>query len=293
MAANSANAVRITARRTKATGNAVTLYFASLLGYGSFDVVTTSIASRTSYGGGYIGLNLTRMYNTAHFDAYNSTLGPYSASSAMQGNLLSFKDMWLYNYSSVYGEAHWDVSGIFNHDSTAIVSPGPMNAQKLGTDYPAVSAGNVASSNDNSKLVLYYSNNQLMIPNGRPPVTYPGGTYYFTNFNIGTGNQVYFSGPTIIYLNCGGQIQSTLAPSSLRPMELAVRVTPTNNWTIGSGGVFYGSFYNPTGAVHHHNGGVSYGSVISSLLCFRQTSQGHQDLSMGKYASAAGVVLVK
>jgi hypothetical protein len=156
-----------------------------------------------------------------------------------------------------------------------------------------VSLGNVATVNDNAKLTSYYSNGRLVIPNYSGTTTYPGGTYYFTKFDIGRGNEIYFNSPTVIYLDCGGDIVSTLAPSSLRPADLAIKVTPNNNWKIDAGGVFYGFFYNPTGDVHHHNGGISYGSVISDLLCFRQTSQGHQDLSMGKYAEAARVQMVK
>ena len=46
-AASSANALRITARRSNAAGNPVKLYFASLFGLNSCDVVVSSTASRT------------------------------------------------------------------------------------------------------------------------------------------------------------------------------------------------------------------------------------------------------
>jgi Flp pilus assembly protein TadG len=288
-----ANAVRVTARRTAARGNGVRLLFASLLGHPTFDVTATAVASKSASSGGYIGISLTRMFNTTHFDGYNSTYGPHSATNSEAGCLLSFKDMWLYDNSSVKGEAHWDVSGKFNHDATAIVN-GLCNAEPLNHNFPAVTLGSVATVNDNARLTQYYSNNQLVIPDNKPAVTYPGGTYYFTKFDLGVGNTIRFSGPTIIYLQCGGDIQSNIAATGLKPANLAIRVLPSNNWKIDAGGVFYGSFYNPTGAVHHHNGGISYGSVISDLLCFRQNSEGHQDMSMGKYATAAaGIVTVK
>jgi Flp pilus assembly protein TadG len=292
-ARSGANAVRVRAERTTARGNAIPLILARGVGMSSFNIHAQATAYQNPSNGGYIGLSLTRMYNTAHFDGYNANAGPYSAGSAMQGNLLSFSDLWLFDDSTVYGEAHWDVSGTFNHDPTATVSPGQCSAQNLSSSFPAVTLGNVATVNDNAKLTLYRTGNQLVIPNNKPDVTYPAGTYYFTKFDIGSGNHVYFTGPTLIYLDCAGDITSTLAPTSLRPIDLAVKVTPGKNWKIDSGGVFYGSFYNPTGDMHHHNGGISYGSVISDLLCFRQTSQGHQDLSLGKYAATVGVSLVK
>lgn len=285
------NAVRVTTRRTAANGNAIPLFFA--LGRSSCDVHSSAIAYKTSNSGGYIGISLTRMYNTARFDAYNSRSGPYSLATAQQGNLLSYSDMWLYDNSRVYGEAHWDLTGTFNHDSTAIVSPGPMTAEKLNPNFPPVALGNVASVNDNGQLTQYYSGNQLVIPNGKPPVTFPAGTYYFTKFDLGDNNTVNFDGPTVIYLKCGGDITSTLGATSRLPSDLAIKVAPNYNWKIDSGGTFYGTFYNPTGDVHHHNGGQSFGSVISDLLCFRQNSQGHQDLSLGKYATAAAKCLAK
>jgi hypothetical protein len=292
-ARSAANAIRVRAERTTARGNPIQLLLARAIGMSTFDVRAASIAYQCPSNGGYIGLSLTRMYDTAHFDGYNSSAGSYSVSSAVQGNLLSFSDLWLYDTSSVYGEAHWDVSGTFNHDASAIVSPGQCTAQNLSSNFPPVALGNVATVNDNARITLYRTGTQLIVPDNKPAVTYPAGTYYFTKFDIGTGNHVYFTGPTLIYLDCGGKITSTLAPVGLRPIDLAVKVTANNNWSIESGGVFYGSFYNPTGDVHHHNGGISYGSVISDLLCFRGTSQGHQDMTLGKYAQSAGVSLVK
>lgn len=302
-AASSANAVRVTARRTSATGNAPRLYFAALLGRSSFDVTGHSIAL-ASGSGGYIGISLTRMYNTSHFDGYYPSGGPYSSSASVPGNLLSFKDMWLYDTASVKGEAHWDVTGTFNRDATAVVSPGPKTAEDLSTHYPPVDLGSVATANNNTRLTQYYVSNQLVIPDNIGTVTFPGGTYYFTKFDIGKGNSVFFSGPATLYLNCSGMIQSTIASSDYRPAKLSIKVAPATsgygpgptgyNWSIDASGNFYGSFYNPTGDVHHHNGGISHGSVISDLLCFRQNSEGHQDMTLGKYARAsAGAQLVK
>jgi hypothetical protein len=288
-----ANAIRVRAERTTAKGNPIQLTLARAAGMSTCDARAVATAYQSPNNGGYIGLSLTRMFNTAHFDGYNSSNGPYSAGSALQGNLLSFSDLWLYDTSTVYGEAHWDVSGTFNHDATAIVNPGPCTAEKLNSSFPPVSLGNVATVNDNGRITLYRSGTQLVIPDNKPDVTYPAGTYYFTKFDLGSGNHVYFTGPTLIYLDCAGDITSTLAPVGFHPVDLAVKVTPGKNWKIDAGGVFYGSFYNPTGDLHHHNGGISYGSVISDLLCFRQTSQGHQDMSLGKYAVSVGVSLVK
>jgi len=292
-ARSGANAIRVRCERTNAKGNPIDLVFGTLIGLKKCDVHAQATAFQSPSHGGYIGLSLTRMFNTATFDGYNANLGDYSTSARQTGTLLSFADLWLYDTSSVYGEAHWDVTGTFNHDATAIISPGPYTAEKLNSNFPAPTLGNVATVNNNNQLTQYYTNNQLVVPDNKPDVTYPAGTYYFTKFDIGTGNHVYFTGPTTIYLNCAGDITSTLAPVGLKPVNLSVLVTSGHNWKIEAPGVFYGSFYNPAGDVHHHNGGISYGSVISNLLCFRQTSQGHQDLSLGKYAVTTGVVLVK
>jgi hypothetical protein len=262
--------------------------FARLLGMRTCDIHSSATAYAAQTSGGFIGLSLTRMFNTAHFDGYDSSAGAYSTASAKAGNLLSIKDMWLYDTSSINGEAHWDVSGTLNRDSTTSISPGPVTQQNLRLSYPAVDLGSAATVNNNSRITQYLSGTNFNVPKNMGTVTFQGGTFYFTQMQIQAGTTVYFSSPALIYLNGSATIAGTIAASSLKPKDLSIRVA--NGKVSIDPGVVYGCIYNPTGDCHHHNGGTTYGSVISDLLCFRQTSQGHQDLSLGKYASPTGTI---
>ena len=288
-ARSTANAVRVSLSRTQAKGNPVALTFAKILGMSTCDIHTTATAYAQQASGGYIGLSLTRMYNTARFDGYDSGAGPYTLATAQPSMLLSYKDLWLYDYSYVLGEAHCDLSGTLNMDGTATVTGGTPTKLNLRSSFPSVDPGTAATVNNNSQLTSNYSNGSLNVAKGKGTVPYPGGTYYLKQLVVSTGSTVSFTGPTLIYLAGSGTIQGTLEAASLKPADLSVRVLPSNNVSI-DGGTFYGCLYNPTGDVHHHNGGISYGSVISDLLCFRQTSQGHQDLTLGKYATPTGAV---
>ena len=83
----------------------------------------------------------------------------------------------------------------------------------------------------------------------------------------------------------------TVAASNYRPYSLLFKMSGTHKMAEG-GGTIYAHVYNPEGSVHHHNGGQSFGSVVSDLLCFRHTSQGHYDLSGGG-SSGSGIQSVK
>ena len=101
-----------------------------------------------------------------------------------------------------------------------------------------------------------------------------------SRLDIGKNDTVLFSGPTTIYLDGKAKLDGILANTSYRPYLLNIKV-------IGKGGVHveagatYAYIYAPEGDVHHHQTGQTYGSVISQLLCFRQTAKGHYDESGG------------
>jgi len=111
-----------------------------------------------------------------------------------------------------------------------------------------------------------------------PAVTIPGGVYYFTGMDVGKNCTVTFTGPTTIYLNGGGSFDGTIAHSSYKPYLLTIKAKGGIHIEDGA---TYAYIYNPEGSVHHHKLGQSFGSVITNLLCFRQTAQGHYDEAGG------------
>jgi len=275
-----ANAARVVVSRTAAKGNALPLIFGKILGAKTCDVHSEAIAMVSPPYPGYVGIKLTRCFNTTNFDSYDSNLGPYSASNhSDKGVLIGVKDLWLHDNCTVRGEAHWGPTGSLTKDPGATCSPGPLTMKAWTQNYPPVNLGNVPSINDNAKLTPYFKSNTLNVPKGAT-VTYPGGTYYMTSITLGAGSTVFFSGATTIYLDGKANIEGNLSHTSYRPYLLKIKVAGTGGVHINAGNT-YAYIYAPEGDVHSHQTGQNFGSVICSLLCWRQVAQGHYDTGAG------------
>ena len=96
-ARSAATAIQVTGRRTAARGNPIHLLFAQMVGMPTKDLTTSAVASLSSTRLWYIGVNLTRMFNTARFDAYDSSAGNYSLSNALPGKLYGNTNLWLHD----------------------------------------------------------------------------------------------------------------------------------------------------------------------------------------------------
>jgi hypothetical protein len=275
---DSGNAVKVTTRRIAARNNAVQLSMSRLLGQKQCDVTSTSIAVAGGGTGGYIGLSLTRMFNVTRFDTYNANSGPYSlGASKNTGRLYGNDDLALHDTSYVSGRCEYGPSGTLTLEPGVTVSPGPVTRMTSQFTFQSVSLGSVATNNDNVDITQYRSGTSFSMGTNRGTVTFPGGTYYFTQFNVGDGSTVLFTGTTTIYLNGDASIQGTVANSSYKPAQLKFQVAGARHIHIDGNAMVYANVYAPDSDVHHHDYGQSFGSVVSSLLCFRHNAQGHFD----------------
>jgi Flp pilus assembly protein TadG len=278
-AAANANAARVTAQRTAARGNPIQLTWAKVVGRNTCDVHSTAIALITPPYPGYVGLDLTRMFNTTNFNSYNSSNGAYNpATAGSKGVLIGQNDLWLHDNCTVHGEAHWGPNGSLTKDSGASVSPGPLSQRAWDLVYPPVDFGNTATVNNNNLITKFLSGTKFVMKDNQGSISIPGGVYYFTDFEVGVNDTVLFTGPTTIYLNGSAALNGTIAHTSYRPYMLTIKAKGGIHIEDGK---TYAYIYNPEGGVHHHKLGQSFGSVISKLLCFRQTAQGHYDESGG------------
>jgi Flp pilus assembly protein TadG len=277
--AANANAARVTARRTSARGNPIQLTWAKVVGRNTCDVHSLAIATVTPPYPGYVGLDLSRMFNVTNFDSYNSANGPYDKTKA--GNkavLIGQNDLWLHDNCTVKGEAHWGPNGKLTKDPGATCSPGPLSQRPWDLAYPPVDFTGVATNNNNSQITKYLSGTKFSMKDNSGSITYPGGVYYFTGFDVGKGNTILFSGPTTIYLNGSGSINGNVSHTSYRPYLLTIKCKGGVHFMAGK---TYAYIYAPEGGVHHHGTGETFGSVIANLLCFRHNAQGHYDESGG------------
>lgn len=286
-----ANAIQVNLRRTGA--NALPLLFAPIIGKNTCEISASSI---TSIDGGdapaYIGLSLTRMYNSTRFDGYNSAVGSYGGSNIRTDQTIYGANNLLLDGSAyVNGKAKYGPTGTLSKDSSATVTGGiTRNTEQITK--PPVSLGNVATVNDNASINAYLSGGSKteLILGQNVNRTLPGGTYYLTKLDLDDNSTLRFTSSTTIYLNGSGKIQGRMGHTSWRPSYLKLNVANGNNVSIDNYGEFYGILYNPQGDVHHHGNGESFGGVISDLLCFRNNAKGHADTSAAFGAGEGGSI---
>lgn len=291
-ARSSADAIRITARRTADRGNAVPLMFARIFGVNSSNALATSIARRVSLQpSGYVGLSEARMFDNTRLDSYSAAAGPYSvASSTSAVSILSNNRLTLENNALVQGDAHWGPSGTYTRGPGVVVT-GSFNQLSDPLAFPAVSAGSIATSNDNSNIPAYFDGTDLDVPAGAS-VTLPGGKYYVREFKVDNSAVVTFTLPSTMYLYGEAEIAGEVKHAARLPSNLMIYFTATGeDMKIEGAGKLYATVYNPNGKVHHHGSGQSFGSVIARLLCFRNNGQGHFDTSLGNGQGTGGELI--
>ena len=217
-AQSGADAVRVTARRTAAGGNAVPLLLARVVGRTSCDVRATSIARynpATSIAG-IEGLNGITMSNNAFVGSYNSatTTTPAEASATAVGNL--------YSNGAIVGSGGDVEGGVVLGPS----APGVVGISVSGTTTRAASP--LAPP---AEMTWSPAPN----PNGLPQnytasgnVTLPAGIYWFTSLTV-NGSLIY-SGPATVVINGPVEINGALRAYNLIPANL--RVYQIGNYTF-------------------------------------------------------------
>ena len=261
-AQSSANAIRVTARRTSARGNAVSLFFAQLVGQNTSDVTTSAIAALKPTGHGIVGLGGITMSGNAYTDSYDSAAGPYTPGlGGSQGSVASNGDISLSGGATVHGDA----------------SPGPGETASGGTvtgsrlplttalNLPAVSAASYAASNDNSNVAPYLNNGSFNLSGG-VAVVMPAGTYSFHDFTMSGGATLTITGPVTVYVTGKVDLSGSAQTPSSVPANFGVRVASTSNVTLSGGADFYIDLYAPQSAVTISGGAQLSGSVVGATL---------------------------
>ncbi len=186
---SSANAVRITARRTAARGNAVKLFMAQILGPSSCDVIVQVIAQTGAGPYPFIGLNGVTAGNNSFVGSYNSsvTTVPTQGTSSALGSLGSNGAVVGGSGSTVNGSIQLGPSGStsgFTVNGTTVnnSSSFPTPAQQPWS--PGANPGSVPQ-------------NYSVTSN----TTLPGGTSWLTSLSMDNNRSLSFSGPATIYLN--------------------------------------------------------------------------------------------
>lgn len=188
-ARGSANAIRVTARRTQARGNAVRLFFAQVLGPSTCDVIAQVIAQTGAGPYPFIGLNGLTAGNNTFVGSYNSavTTVPTPGTSSAFGSLGSNGTIVGGSGSTVNGSIQLgpaaSTSG-FTINGTTVNLPAPFATPSSPTWSPVANPAGVPQ-------------NYSVTSN----TTLPGGTYWLTSLSMNANRSLSFSGAATIYLN--------------------------------------------------------------------------------------------
>jgi len=188
-AQNSANAVRISARRIAARNTAIPLVFARLIGRSTCDINAMAIAF---IGSGplpqIIGLGSVTVHRDCYFVSYNSTVTPTPTLASANSNVLVGTNgvIQFENNNHIYGTLELGPSGSISGTAQVTGATTTMSSPIPTPSSPAWNPGtNPAGISQNCMVSA--------------DTTLPGGTYWFTSLII--KKNLFFSGPATLYIN--------------------------------------------------------------------------------------------
>lgn len=291
-----ANAVRVTAARTTAKGNALPMHFLRLLGNDTADVAASAVATGAStvYAYGGVGINSITLNSTAFVDSYNSSVGPYNASwTPDNGSFASNGSITLQGGTTIRGDAR-PGSGT----ATGGTVTGTRAALPSSLSYPAPSTnGYSTSNNDNANIPATYRSGNNFSVTDNVTVNLPAGNYYFNQFTM-TNGLLNVTGAATLYVS-RLSFTNDARTSAHPPQNLKIVVYGTGDVDlIGNNGV-YADIYAPNSDVTLDSNKHLYGRVIGKTLLMDNNTRIHVDEALltqpnpGTGTGSASVQVVK
>lgn len=277
---SSATAVRVTARRTVARGNPISLVFARLVGKQTADVSASCIMSvaTTSSGFGLFGVTSVTMSGSADIKSWSSSSGGVGSSAYVGSN----GNITLSGSAKVWGDAHPGPGKSVTTSGASSVtgSKSPLPATE---SYPVIAAGAYASSNNNSVLPAQYFSGGNFTINANKSYTFPPGVYYIRNLTVSGSADISTSGAVTIYLYGALSISGNgdVTTYHNKPANLRINVTNSSGVNVSGSGLLYADVYAPQSPVSISGSGDLYGRVIANTLTISGSGILFHDTTLG------------
>jgi Flp pilus assembly protein TadG len=266
-----ANSMRVTARRTAARGNAVPLMLAQVVGRSSCDVRAAAIVLFRPAGPvGFIGLSEFDLGNNVEVAGYNSGNGlPTGGNLDNKAVIASNGTIKLGNNTQVQGSAKVGPNGNIESGS---VSGAVQNLPKDLT-YPAPDMSAAAASNNNAAIGFAstggspLSGTAFKLGNGQT-ITLPGGTYYFTDFELDNNAVLTFTGPAIVYVNGPASLKNNSQALAYlnKPANLRIRQAGGFTFDISNSALLTGEIYAPGSVLNIDNNAQINGAAVAQQI---------------------------
>lgn len=285
---SNANAVRVTARRVTARGNAVPLLFASMFGQESCNVTASSTAAirSTSRLYAFAAREQIVISGNGDTDSYNSAAGPYSPSTAgSKGDIASNGDIRLSGRSRIRGGAHAGPDGTLYRGNNVEITGSTANLDSE-MNLPDVDASPYAVNNDNSRIPSSFIQSGSLRLSGNQTLNLPAGVYYFSGVSVSGNATLNITGPVTLYVTGDITMSGRANTSQNRPGNFRIRVQGNGNVRISGNSNLYADIYAPGGDVTLSGNGDLFGAVAARN--FRVSGNGslHYDESLETDPSA-------
>ena len=294
---SSATAVQVTARRTAARGNPVSLAFARVIGRGTADVTARAVARINSRRPGIVGLDSITMSGSSgvgnRTDSFRSKAGP--ATTYGRGSIWSNGNISLSGNSQIRGDARPGPGKSVTVSGGASLSGSNAPLPKA-LSYPAEPAGTAATSNDNWRVPSANLNSSGDFAVGSSSnLTLAGGVYHFRTIQIGANGVVSFTGVARVVVTDSVQIAGTVrakddVPGNLR-LVLTGSATSTTDFAMSSDASVHADLYAPLSAFKASGSATLYGSVVAKSIDMSGSARVLFDESLT--VTAPGVSLVQ
>ena len=292
----SADTVRVTAQRSSARNNPISLFFMRVFGHETSDVGVISVAyAQGGLCGAIIGEKRVTLNSSTTTDSYDT--GQYSPANAKNnGDVCSCGDIELNSSSGVNGDANpgegHEVT--LNSDSYVTGSTKPGACPEL----PPVELGTIATMNDNGNIGLteegedpFSSGPYDLEVNNSDTLILPGGEYYFTSFELNSASTIVIEGPTVMYVTGPFTLNSSgIVNPGHNPADLIIFVSSIEEVSINSSTDFYGVIYAPNAQVVINSSSNFFGALMADEVTFNSSVEFHYDESLNDNALLDGLV---
>lgn len=287
------NAVKISARRSSASGNGIPLLFMSILGRSSCDVSATAIAlSTTTTSGpdyGWVGLGWNNHSGGTVVDSYSSASGAYASGTAGNSGLTCNSSLNINGSITIKGDVNYGPSGGISINPPASIT-GNRTRMTANVSFPTVTVGTYSSSNNNSSISgsgYTFDGTNLQVNSGGV-VNFPAGVFYVPNLVVNSGGAINYTATgtskTVIYtqnFTFSGSQKQNGSTTTLSPANFQLLMYGSGGLNINAQTDFYGDVYAPNTALNISSRAMFGRGVFSGIN--NSGASFHQDKSLSAY----------
>jgi len=286
------NAVRVTLRRSQASGNPLRLFFAPVVGKTLADVTASAIAwYDRGLCGPFVGIESLNVGGGAVTDSFDSAEGSYSPSTAGErGSICSDGPVNVGGNSVVRGDA---LAGkgqpLPDIDGTAIIT-GDVGNRLTPLSLPPVDASAAAANNDNDTAPPVWQGQSWRDPighngdfslNAGEVYNLPPGTYYLRNVTLNGGSTLNVSGLTKIYITGTLRREGGCFVNNNTQLAKNLQINVTGDIVdVTSDNPFYGVIYAPQSRVTVNGNADLFGAIVGQTLKINGSGGAHYDESL-------------